>query len=64
MNESFVTVKRKRREICEACEHNQVAPILNFNYCEICKCIIQGKTAIKQQFCPIGKWGKYEKNEE
>lgn len=45
----------KRSSICARCENKK--HLRGFgDYCDICGCIIESKTTIKDEHCPIGKW--------
>ena len=46
----------RRRQICEECEHKVVW--VGVNACNVCGCSIWGKTMMKGQSCPEGKWDK------
>ena len=39
---------------CDSCEHNKMG------ICKRCGCIIQAKTRLAGQRCPIGLWGPEE----
>jgi len=41
----------ERLSYCNDCEHNKLG------ICKKCGCIIQGKTRLANQKCPIGLWG-------
>ena len=43
-------VKVERRKICAECEHSKMG------FCDICKCNISWKTAMKESSCPEKKW--------
>lgn len=43
-----------RREICDRCEHKKV--IIGAKFCDVCGCAIWGKTLIRAEKCPKGKW--------
>ena len=43
-----------RLATCGSCEHNK------FGICRRCGCIIQAKTRLAGQKCPIGLWGPEE----
>jgi hypothetical protein len=47
----FVT---KRRMICNKCEHMGI--FFKVKVCKKCGCAVLGKTLMKGQQCPIGKW--------
>ncbi len=40
-----------RLAYCGSCEHSK------FGICKKCGCVIQGKTRLANQKCPIGLWG-------
>jgi len=40
----------ERRANCDPCEHNKMG------ICKRCGCIIQAKTRLANQRCPIGLW--------
>ena len=40
-----------RLAYCASCENNK------FGVCKKCGCVIQGKTRLANQKCPIGLWG-------
>ena len=42
----------ERLSYCNDCEHNKMG------ICKRCGCIIQGKTRLADQRCPIGLWGR------
>ena len=42
----------ERLSYCNDCEHNKMG------ICKKCSCIIQGKTRLADQRCPIGLWGR------
>ena len=42
----------ERLGFCSSCEHNKLG------ICRKCGCIIQGKTRLADQRCPIGLWGR------
>jgi hypothetical protein len=44
----------ERRAHCDPCEHNKMG------ICKRCGCIIQAKTRLANQRCPIGLWGQEE----
>lgn len=44
----------ERRAHCDPCEHNKMG------ICKRCGCIIQAKTRLANQRCPIGLWGPEE----
>jgi hypothetical protein len=52
---------RKRHEICVNCEratgprHNETKKVK----CLECGCLINHKIRLKNEKCPIGKWGKF-----
>jgi len=48
-----------RRNICNSCEHLKI--IIGAKFCNSCGCAIWGKTLMKNQSCPEGKWDA-EKN--
>ena len=45
---------KRRRDICNTCEHKKRK--FNVARCELCGCIILGKTNVSAAKCPIGKW--------
>lgn len=47
-------VTEARRAHCDPCEHNKMG------ICKRCGCIIQAKTRLAGQRCPIGLWGREE----
>lgn len=49
----------KRRSICDKCEHMGI--FFKMKVCKKCGCAILGKTMLKGQRCPEGKWDA-EKN--
>jgi len=48
-----------RRQICSHCEHQKT--VIGARFCDICGCAIWGKTLLKFEKCPEGKWDA-EKN--
>jgi hypothetical protein len=44
----------ERLSQCDPCEHNKLG------ICKRCGCVIQGKTRLANQKCPIGLWGPEE----
>ena len=45
-----------RRNICNSCEHLKI--VIGAKVCNSCGCSIWGKTMMKGQSCPEGKWDK------
>jgi hypothetical protein len=58
MTEEPISYVDKRREICDKCEHKKI--VIGAKFCEECGCAIWGKTLIKFQSCPKGKWNAEE----
>jgi hypothetical protein len=48
----------RRRKICDECEH--LTTWVGIKGCEVCGCAIWGKTMLRGQSCPKGKWGPEE----
>lgn len=46
-------IVESRRAECDSCEH-LFKPT---GSCKICKCFVKAKTKLKNQSCPVGKWG-------
>jgi hypothetical protein len=44
----------KRRAICNSCEH--LTTYVGIKACSKCGCAIWGKTLMRGQKCPEGKW--------
>ena len=44
----------RRRTICDECEHKVVW--VGVKACQVCGCAIWGKTMLRGQSCPKGKW--------
>ena len=59
MQEQTISFIDKRKLICNSCEHLKI--IVGAKFCNSCGCAIWGKTMIKSQSCPEGKWDA-EKN--
>lgn len=59
VKEEPISYIEKRRNICNSCEHKKI--IIGAKFCNSCGCAIWGKTMIKSQSCPEGKWNA-EKN--
>ena len=51
--ESIEEIAKKRKVICDDCEHNSKGTP---NRCKVCGCIIQFKIRQSIQTCPKGKW--------
>lgn len=47
-----------RRQICDTCEHKKI--VIGAKFCNSCGCAIWGKTLIKWEKCPKGKWNAEE----
>jgi hypothetical protein len=54
MKEIPISFIEKRRIICGQCEHQKI--IIGARFCDICGCAIWGKTLLKFEKCPEGKW--------
>ena len=54
MTEQPISFTVNRREICSKCEHQKI--ILGAKFCDVCGCAIWGKTLLKFEKCPEGKW--------
>ena len=39
-----------RRAVCDACDEN------DWGWCKRCGCLLWGKTRLRQEGCPLGKW--------
>ena len=48
----------ERRDICDSCEHKKI--VIGAKFCNSCGCAIWGKTLIKWEKCPEGKWNAEE----
>jgi len=59
VKEEPISYIEKRRDICNSCEHLKI--IIGARVCNSCGCSIWGKTMMKSQSCPEGKWNA-EKN--
>jgi hypothetical protein len=50
--------QKERFAVCKSCDK------YFFGVCKYCGCVLRGKTILKHQTCPIGKWdeidAKYE----
>lgn len=49
-------VVKKRREICNSCEHKKI--LMGAKICGKCGCSIWAKSAIPSFKCPLDKWDK------
>ena len=45
----------ERLDICKSCEH--LKRPLGIMQCNVCKCVMIVKTALKNSECPLNKWG-------
>ena len=45
----------ERLNICKSCEH--LKKPLGIMQCDVCKCVMIVKTALKNSECPLKKWG-------
>ena len=54
IEEEPISFTEKRRDICRKCEHQKI--IIGARFCDICGCAIWGKTLLKAEKCPEGKW--------
>lgn len=48
-----------RRNICKSCDKMIIKKYLRGNeleFCSECGCIVEHKTRLKSESCPIGKW--------
>jgi len=52
--ESVINFVDKRRAICDSCEFKE--KLIGVNLCSKCGCAIWGKTKLRNQKCPQGKW--------
>lgn len=50
----------ERLEICKSCPEF----IKSTTQCKKCGCIMSAKTKLPNAECPLGKWGRVDKNEE
>lgn len=44
-----------RRSICATCDQRRDGIVLT---CSVCDCVIQAKTMLLEENCPVSKWGK------
>jgi len=49
-----ISFTQNRRDICAKCEHQKI--IIGARFCDVCGCAIWGKTLLKFEKCPEGKW--------
>ena len=54
VKEEHISYIEKRSNICNSCEHLKI--IVGAKFCNSCGCAIWGKTMMKGQSCPEGKW--------
>ena len=54
MKEIPISFVQARREICSHCEHQKT--LMGARFCDTCGCAIWGKTLLKFEKCPEGKW--------
>lgn len=60
----------QRRDICRGCEHATRSSkpkfeanqgLTNMSRCQLCNCFIAGKTVLRGEACPAGKWASVSK---
>lgn len=51
----FEDLSKSRTKFCDPCEHRKG------RRCTLCKCFINEKTRVEDQFCPVGKWSSVPK---
>jgi hypothetical protein len=56
----MLKISEERLDICRVCEYFDEER----NKCKNCGCFMDFKTMIPFEKCPIGKWGKVEKEKE
>lgn len=52
-------VRRARMAICQACPFADVGVKRKF-FCSKCGCVLEGKTRVAGESCPIGKWHPHQ----
>lgn len=53
-------VRTARMDLCQACEHATGARRRKF-FCSKCNnCVLEGKTRVADEACPIGKWHQHQ----
>lgn len=64
LSKNFVSkdVKQKRLSECAKCPHKEV--ILGVDNCNQCHCILNWKTAMPRESCPINKWSVVESTKD
>jgi len=48
-------IAKPREEICKMCSHRENLMGIG-TICNICGCVIESKTTVKDEHCPIDKW--------
>jgi hypothetical protein len=48
--------REKRLKICKTCPFYRRAFPAVLSLCSVCLCVVEGKTWLKDQVCPKGKW--------
>ena len=51
-------IRKARLEICNACPYKRSKLNSFLEYCLFCTCLINQKTKLKTEECPILKWKK------
>lgn len=54
-------VRLERMAICQACDHaTGPGPGKRKFFCSKCDCVLEGKTRVAGDSCPIGKWHPHQ----
>jgi cell division ATPase FtsA len=49
-------VRAERMVLCLACPKIKILKKEYISMCNVCKCIVEGKTWLADQHCPLEKW--------
>ena len=60
-NKHIEELSKERLSICKDCPYNSLNKYIGTNkqaYCTICTCVLELKTRVPDEECPLGKWQK------
>lgn len=49
-------IRDARMKTCNSCPEFKPKILHVMSLCRICSCVLEGKTWLKEQVCPLGKW--------